>query len=202
MCRVSTQYRRRSFYLGGVLSWVLSWFPTASACDFLRIWPCFCFRTFLLAFRLSVTKLLSIFLLLPSAIHSIDPILVIMLFCQWLFDISRFQGISTSWLLNSLSIKLDCMFLSCHVRASEWIHTLYSCMNVMELIVCNRRQIWSLSNCKGTLTHNHLVRKQTLNHLATLAKWLSCVVITYQYGGIDCMILSCRVRFSEWNHTL
>ena len=112
----------------------------------------------------------------------------------------------TKWLSCVVSTypygAFDCMFLSCHVRASEWIHTLYSCMNVMELIVCNRRQIWSLSNCKGTLTHNHLVRKQTLNHLATLAKWLSCVVTTYQYGGINCMILSCQVRFSEWNRTL
>ena len=30
-------------------------------------------------------------------------------------------------------------------------------------------------------THNHLVRKRTLNHLAQLAKWLSSVVSTYVY---------------------
>ena len=28
----------------------------------------------------------------------------------------------------------------------------------------------SLSDCKGTQTHNHLIRKRTLNHLAKLAK--------------------------------
>ena len=28
----------------------------------------------------------------------------------------------------------------------------------------------TLFDCKGTRTHNHLVHKQTLNHLANLAK--------------------------------
>ena len=39
-------------------------------------------------------------------------------------------------------------------------------------------------------THNHLVRKRTLNHLAKLVNWLSCVVNTYLYGACDCMLLS------------
>ena len=59
-----------------------------------------------------------------------------------------------------------------------------------------------LSDCNWTRTHNHLVHKQTLNHLAKLAKWLSCVVSTYLYGAFDCMFLSCHVRVSEWIHTL
>ena len=33
------------------------------------------------------------------------------------------------------------------------------------------------SDCNGTRTHNHLVRKRTLHHLAKLAKWLSFVVL-------------------------
>ena len=40
----------------------------------------------------------------------------------------------------------------------------------------------------GTQTHNHLVRKRTLNRLANLAKWLSCVESTYLYGAFDCML--------------
>ena len=36
-------------------------------------------------------------------------------------------------------------------------------------------------------TQNSLVRKQTLNHLAKLVKWLSCVVSTYLYGAFDGM---------------
>ena len=34
----------------------------------------------------------------------------------------------------------------------------------------------------GTRTHNHSVCKQTLNYLAKLAKWLSCVVSRYLLG--------------------
>ena len=51
--------------------------------------------------------------------------------------------------------------------------------------------------CNWTRTHNHLVHKRTLNHLAKLAKRLSCVVSTYLYGAFDCMFLSCHVRVSE-----
>ena len=50
--------------------------------------------------------------------------------------------------------------------------TLYSCLNVKELLARSRREIWSLSDCNWTRTHNHLVHKRTLNHLAKLAKWL------------------------------
>ena len=51
--------------------------------------------------------------------------------------------------------------------------TLYSCLNVKEILAQSRRKIWSLSDCNWIWTHNHLVRKRTLNHLADLAKWLS-----------------------------
>ena len=63
-------------------------------------------------------------------------------------------------------------------------------------------QFLFLSDCNGARTHNHLVLKQTLNHLAKLAKWLSCIVSTYLYGAFDCMFLSCHVCVSEWIHTL
>ena len=76
------------------------------------------------------------------------------------------------------------------------------CLNVKELLARSRRHIWSLSDSNGIRTHNHLVRKRTLNHLAKLAKWLSCVVSTFLYGAFDCMLLSCHVRVSEWIHTL
>ena len=42
-------------------------------------------------------------------------------------------------------------------------------------------------DCNGNWTHNHLVCKQALSHLAKLAKWLSCIVRTYLYGAFDCM---------------
>ena len=42
---------------------------------------------------------------------------------------------------------------------------LYSCLNNKKLLAQNRRDIWSLSDSNGIRTHNHLVRKRTLNHL-------------------------------------
>ena len=63
--------------------------------------------------------------------------------------------------------------------------TIYSWLNVKELLAWNRRDIWSINDCNGVRTYNHLVRKRTLNHLAKLAKWLSCVVGTYLYSAFD-----------------
>ena len=40
----------------------------------------------------------------------------------------------------------------------------------------------TICDCNSIQTHNHLVRKRTLNHFAKLAKWLTCVVSTYLYG--------------------
>ena len=88
---------------------------------------------------------------------------------------------------------------SCHVTyAFHSESTLSSCLNVKELLARNKRKIWSLSDCIWTRTHNRLVHKRTLNHLAKLAKWLSCLVSTYLYSAFDCMSLSCHVRVSEW----
>ena len=39
-----------------------------------------------------------------------------------------------------------------------------------EILVQSRREMRSLSDCDWTRTHNDLVRKQTLNHLAKVAK--------------------------------
>ena len=64
--------------------------------------------------------------------------------------------------------------------------TLYSWLNVKQLLAQNRRDSWSLSDSNEIRTHNHLVCRQTLNHLSKQAKWLSCVVSTYLYGVFDC----------------
>ena len=80
--------------------------------------------------------------------------------------------------------------------------TFYICLNMKELFARNRPDMGSLSNCKGTQTHNHLVRKRTLTHLAKLTKSLSWVSSTYLYRAFHCMFLSCYVRVSEWIHTL
>ena len=67
--------------------------------------------------------------------------------------------------------------------------TRYSCLNVKELLARSRREIWRWSDCNWTRTQNHLVLKQTLNHLTKLTKWLSCVLSTYLYGAFSLYVL-------------
>ena len=77
--------------------------------------------------------------------------------------------------------------------------TLYSCSNVKELLAQNKHDIWSLSDCNAIRTHYHLVRKQTFNHLAKLAKWLSCVVSTYQLNHLAPLAKSLSVHLqTKW----
>ena len=67
---------------------------------------------------------------------------------------------------------------SCHVTcAFQSESTLYSDLNIKKIFAQKRCNIWSLSDCNGTRTHKHLVRKRTLKHLVRLAKWvLICTV--------------------------
>ena len=92
-----------------------------------------------------------------------------------------------------------CYYHVTHAFQSE--STLYSCLNVKELLARSRRKIWSLSDCKWTRTHNQLVRRRTLNYSASLTKWLSVslrtkwlwVRVQLQSPGIsDFEILSIR----------
>ena len=57
--------------------------------------------------------------------------------------------------------------------------TLYSWLNVKELIAPNRHDIRSLTESNFTRTQSHLAGKQTLKHLDKLAKSLSFALTTY-----------------------
>ena len=78
-----------------------------------------------------------------------------------------------------------CCYLVTYAIPSE--SSLYSCLNVKELLTQNRRDIWSLSDNNGIWIHNHLVCIRILNHLAKLAKWLNCVVSIYLYWAYSQM---------------
>ena len=80
--------------------------------------------------------------------------------------------------------------------------TLHSCINVKDPFARNRRHTQHLSDSNGIWTHNHLDRKRTLNHLAKMTKWLSCVLSAYLYDPFDCVLLSCHVQVLEWIYTL
>ena len=100
-----------------------------------------------------------------------------------------------SWVLTSM-VHLTLH----HYHVTYTFHsesTLYLFLKVKELLAQNKGNIWSLNDWNGTQTHIHLARKWTLNHLAKLAKYLSCVVSTYLYGAFDCMFLLCHVSVSK-----
>ena len=63
---------------------------------------------------------------------------------------------------------------SCHVTyAFQSESIFYSYLNFKDLLARSKPKIGSLSDCNWTRTQNHLVRKQTLDQLAKLAKCLS-----------------------------
>ena len=81
----------------------------------------------------------------------------------------------------------------CHVTyVFQSESTLYSCLNVKELLPRSRREIWSLSDCSWTWVNNHLIHKRTLNHLAklaSLAQWLS-VSLWYKWLWVRVLLQS------------
>ena len=79
---------------------------------------------------------------------------------------------------------------SCHVTwAFQSESTLYSWLNVKELLTQSRCKIWSLSDCNWTRTQNHLVCKGTLSHLAKLQilrlLWARNSLISRQLYSVD-----------------
>ena len=71
-------------------------------------------------------------------------------------------------------IDIDCMYVTYTFQSES---TLFSCLNLKELLARSRWEIWHLSDWNWTRTQNHLVRKRTLNHFARLAKELSYLSI-------------------------
>ena len=67
------------------------------------------------------------------------------------------------------------------------------CLNAKELLARSRRHIWNLSDSDVIRTHNHLVRKQTLNHLDKMTYMVECFVM------FECLAkwLSVRLR-TKW----
>ena len=79
---------------------------------------------------------------------------------------------STLWGPVTKQFLTICSYHITYAFQSE--STLYDYLNVKELLARNRRDIWNLSEYNETRTHNHLVRKQTLNHLAKLVELSGC----------------------------
>ena len=102
-------------------------------------------------------------------------------------------GKLAKWLSRVVSTYLygsfACMFLSCHTRVLEWIHT-QSCLNFKELLAQNKHEIWSSSDCNRTGTHDQLVCKRTLNHLANNWAGLWILICT-----VYLIVRSCQATY-------
>ena len=61
------------------------------------------------------------------------------------------------------------MYLSYYIRLLN-ASSLSSCLNVKKLFAQNKHYISNLSDLNGIRSRNHFVGKQTLSHLAKLAK--------------------------------
>ena len=91
---------------------------------------------------------------------------------------------------------------SCQVKYAFHIEsTLYTCLNVKELLARRRSQVWSLNYCNWTPTQNHWLRKRTFNHLAKLTYELSGSVFEssssdYIYGA------DIQLRLYNWEANL
>ena len=90
----------------------------------------------------------------------------------------------------------DCIKQPCQVRVSKWIYKL-------QLHECEVNPCWKQARYMQQRDSNlQPLSKRTLNLLAKLANWLSCVVSTYLYSAFDGMSLLCYIRLSKWVYTL
>ena len=111
----------------------------------------------------------------------------IILFCSILSKKSNF--------INLRYIYFCLVVCSYHVTYAFYSEsTLCNCFNVKEQLAKNRCDIWGLSDRNENRTKNHLVKKRTLNHLAKLAKLLSCENLSVKCIWLYVLIMS-RTRF-------
>ena len=116
------------------------------------------------------------------------------------FFFHPFSPLINYWVKFSIRVWSDILMLavcSYHVTyAFQSESTLYSCVNVTDILARSRREIWSLSDWNWTWTHNHIVHKRTLNHLAkpaSLAKWLSVRLWTKRWVRVQLQSLMLTV---------
>ena len=89
----------------------------------------------------------------------------------------------------------------CHVTyAFQSKSTLQSCLNVKEIVVWSRCEIWSLCECNWTRMQNHLVCKRTLNHHWAMFWVLICAVhLTVCFCHVTYMFQSKSILYSCLN---
>ena len=86
--------------------------------------------------------------------------------------------IQTNHLIQTKLLLTVCSYHVTYAFQNE--STLYSCLNVNELLARSRREISSLSDCNWTGTQNNLVRKRTL---VNWPAWPNGWVFFYELSG-------------------
>ena len=72
-------------------------------------------------------------------------------------------------------------------------------VNANSIVAWSMREIWSLSDCNWTRTHNHLVHKRKLNHLAKYwPVWLNSWVFFYELSGCRFESSCSHLNFGVW----
>ena len=92
---------------------------------------------------------------------------------------------------------------SCYATyAFQSYSTLYSWLNVKEIIARKRREIWSLNEYNWTGTNNNFVCKKNTQLFRQTGQMidLSCEYLSVRC--IDCIFFSCHLRISERIQTL
>ena len=69
------------------------------------------------------------------------------------------------------------------------------CMNVKQFLARSRCHIWILSDSNEIRTHNHLVWKRTLDHLAKLAKFVGSNLVAVSLTFNDLSDLTYLITF-------
>ena len=137
-------------------------------------------------------------------------------YAKWSY--CKMKPLQSHWKVTLFFLSLALLHL--YLMRIQTIYLLV-CYYHVTYEVQSESTLYSLPECQGTpcpkqasylkfkwlprnwiRTHNHLVREETLNHLAKWAKWFSCFVSIYLYGAFNCMLLSCHIRVSGWIYTL
>ena len=81
--------------------------------------------------------------------------------------------------------------------------TLYSCLNIKELLARSRRETWSLMDCNWTGTHNHLVYKEhsTIQPRLSVCLWTKWLRVRVQLQSLEISVLRCTILIKNlwWN---
>ena len=98
-----------------------------------------------------------------------------------------------------LSVRCTLLYVIIMSRRSFRVN-LHSivCLKIKELFARSRHHIWNLSDSSGIRTHNHLVRKRTLNHLVKVAIFDIRPLVRLRTKSLWVRILFLSLKLQIW----